>query len=337
MALTAPHRPTGVPAVLVLRALGLGDALTGVPALRGLRRRFAGHPLVLAADGPPAALLRTCGVVDAVVPTRGLDAPPPGPRLPAVAGPGRTRHLAVNLHGRGPTSHRLLLAGNPLTLLCFANPEEPSVGGPRWDPTEHEVRRWCRLVGHAGGRCDPTDLRLPMPPVRAPLPVAGGHVVVHPGAASGSRRWPAPRWAAVARWLAAQGRRVVLTGGPDEQALAATVAAGAGLAPSASLAGRLSLPELCVLVGSAALVCCGDTGVAHLATAFGTPSVRLFGPTPPTLWGPLSDPGHHAVLWYPNTSGDPHGERPDPALLRIDVAEVIAATRVLLAGGSWVG
>ena len=119
--------------------------------------------------------------------------------------------------------------------------------------------------------------------------------------------------------------------------VAATVAAGAGLAPSASLAGRLSLPELCVLVGSAALVCCGDTGVAHLATAFGTPSVRLFGPTPPTLWGPLSDPGHHAVLWYPNTSGDPHGERPDPALLRIDVAEVIAATRVLLAGGSWVG
>ena len=347
MALIGPHPHARGPAdrdsqateptVLVLRALGLGDALTGVPALRGLRRRFGGRRLVLAADGPPAALLQTCGVVDAVVPTQGLDGEPPGLRLAAVVGIGHTRHVAVNLHGRGPASHRLLLAGHPSTLLCFANRHAWAAGGPRWDPAEHEVLRWCRLVEYAGGRCHPCDLRLSTPTARAPMAGVEGYVVVHPGAASGSRRWPAARWARVARWLADRGRRVVLTGGPDERALAAAVAADAGLAPSASLAGRLSLPELCVLVASAALVCCGDTGVAHLATAYGTPSVRLFGPTPPTAWGPLSDPGRHAVLWHGNGSGDPHGQWPDPALLRIGEAEVVTAAEALLAGQRWPG
>ena len=35
--------------ILVLRALGLGDLLTGLPALRALRARFPEHELVLAA------------------------------------------------------------------------------------------------------------------------------------------------------------------------------------------------------------------------------------------------------------------------------------------------
>ncbi|MYW44955.1 glycosyltransferase family 9 protein, partial [Streptomyces sp. SID161] len=39
---------TNSPRVLVLRALGLGDLLAGVPALRGIRRAFPGHQLVLA-------------------------------------------------------------------------------------------------------------------------------------------------------------------------------------------------------------------------------------------------------------------------------------------------
>src|SRR3954453_15791143 len=148
------------PPVLVLRALGLGDTLTGVPALRGLRRAFPGRRLLLAAAGEPAELLRASGVVDAIVPTHGLDAPPPGAGL----GP----HIAVNLHGRGPQSPRLLAAAGPRRIVAYACPEA-GVDGPRWNEAEHEVRRWTRLVDKARSRrgvpapCRPEDLRLHVP------------------------------------------------------------------------------------------------------------------------------------------------------------------------------
>lgn len=60
-----------------------------------------------------------------------------------------------------------------------------------------------------------------------------------------------------------------------------------------------------------------------MATAVGTPSVVLFGPTPPSLWGPPPRPVHR-VLWK-GTPGDPHAPQPDPGLLRIEVDEVVAA------------
>jgi ADP-heptose:LPS heptosyltransferase len=323
----------------VLRALGLGDALTAVPALRGLRRLFPGRPLLLAASGPPAALLRDCGVVDAVVPTPGLEGAPPGQGL----GP----HLAVNLHGRGPQSHRLLLAGNPAELLAHAS-AEAGVDGPGWDETEHEGRRWCRLVDAAAvarGRrrvCRPADLRLQLPPSAASLTAsptgvpAGGpgarYVVVHAGASTAARRWPARRWVRLVRELERSGAPVVLTGGPDERALVRGIADAAGLPASRCTAGRLTLPQLAGLVSGATLLVCGDTGVAHLATALGTPSVLLFGPVPPSRWAPLADPDRHTVLWHGAGlgEGDGNADRPDPALLRVRVDEVITAAMTRL-------
>jgi ADP-heptose:LPS heptosyltransferase len=71
-------------------------------------------------------------------------------------------------------------------------------------------------------------------------------------------------------------------------------------------------------------VVCGDTGVAHLATAYRVPSVVLFGPTPPQEWGPPPDRPWHTVLWA-GGRGDPHAAEPDPGLLAIEVADVLAA------------
>jgi ADP-heptose:LPS heptosyltransferase len=279
--------------------------------------------------------LRACGVVDAVVPSRGLAGPPPGAGL----GP----HIAVNLHGRGPQSHRLLLAAGPHRVVAYACPQA-GVDGPVWDEVEHEVHRWTRLVDAAAARrgrhgvCSPADLRLdlhedwhrdPLPDEASPAVGRQRYAVLHPGASSGARRWPARRWARLAAQLERDGVPVVLSGGPDERALVAGVAASAGLPPGRSTAGELGLTGLGRLVGGAALLVSGDTGVAHLGTALGTPSVLLFGPVPPSRWGPLADPELHTVLWHGGGlgEGDPHADRCDPALLQITVDEVVMAAR----------
>lgn len=296
--------------VLVLRALGLGDLLTAVPALRGLRRAYPRHLLALAAPAQLGELAGLTGAVDELLPTAGLvplAVPPP--------------EVAVNLHGRGPQSIAVLRALRPGRLLTHAHPEHPEVAGPRWQDDLHEVRRWCRLLGSAGIACDPADLGLHRPAEPSPAP---GAIVVHPGAGFPARQWPAERYAAVARELARGGRPVVVTGDAGQRRLAERVAAGAGLPDGAVLAGRTTLGQLAALVAGADLVVCGDTGMAHLATAYGTPSVVLFGPVAPRHWGPPSDRRQHVALWAGQT-GDTFADRPDPGLLRITTGEVLAA------------
>ncbi|RZQ60223.1 glycosyltransferase family 9 protein [Amycolatopsis suaedae] len=305
-----------VTGVLALRALGLGDLLTAVPALRALCRT---GPVTLAAPEPLRPL---AGLIDP-----GLDLLPTA-RLGDLNWPGPPPRLAVNLHGRGPQSIGDLLAARPGRLLTHRHPAFPGVGGPPWQDGVPEVRRWCRLLEHGGIPADPGDLDLREPTVPSPAP---GAAVVHPGAAYPARRWPADRFAAVAGELARRGEHVVITGSAGERELAERVAGAAGLPSSAVLAGRTGLAELAALVAGATLVVCGDTGVGHLATAFGTPSVLLFGPTPPARWGPPPERTRHRVLWK-GAQGDPFGGEPDRGLLWIEVDEVLAALPAVAGG-----
>lgn len=292
--------------VLVLRALGLGDLLTGVPALRALRRGMPRAHLALAAPAALADLVDLLPEVDELVPAAGLD---------DVSAPWEP-DLAVNLHGRGPESHRALLGTRPGRLVAFGN-EEAGADGPAWRADEHEARRWCRLLAEGLGlEADPRDGLLGSPPPTD----RPGAVVVHPGAASPARRWPPDRYAEVARRLAAYGD-VVVTGGPGEEDLATGVAEAAGLSPGRAVVG-LGLTALAGLVGHARLVLSGDTGVAHLAAAYDRPAVALFGPTPPALWAPAW--GRTQVLWRGEAPGDPHASEPDPALLALATEEVLA-------------
>jgi ADP-heptose:LPS heptosyltransferase len=307
--------------ILVLRALGVGDLAAAVPALRGLRAAFPDRTLSLAAPTWLTPLIDLIGGVDRVVDVAGLR-------------PGRWQtgrpEIAVNLHGRGPESHRLLTAAAPQWLWAFANVDAGHLDGPGWQREEHEVNRWCRMLDHYGVATDAGDLRLTATPSTEP-----GVTVVHPGAKSPTRRWPADRFAEVARALTAAGHRVVITGSAGERDVAARVAHDAGLPGRAVLAGRTGLSELAGLVAHARLLVSGDTGIAHLATAYGTPSVVLFGPVPPRLWGPPPDRPQHRAIWH-GTRVDP-GDRSDgevhPALLAVTADEVLQAARSAVTAG----
>jgi ADP-heptose:LPS heptosyltransferase len=298
--------------MLVLRALGIGDLATAVPALRALRAARPGEVLALAAPAWLAPLVELTGAVDRHIHVDDL-APQPLPRA----------EWAVNLHGRGPQSHRLLLAAGPDRLLGFACRLAGHSDGPEWMSQEHEVNRWCRMLRWYGIPADPDDLDLRRPRPRG-VRLPDGATVVHVGAKEVARRWPADRFAAVARELAAAGHRVAITGSAAELPLAARVARRAGLPGTTVYAGRTDLTRLAALVARARLVVTGDTGVAHLATAYRVPSVVLFGPEPPWRWGPPANRPWHRVIW-------PGEEAADVAA--VSVGEVLAEVdRVGVAG-----
>jgi ADP-heptose:LPS heptosyltransferase len=301
---------TKPPILLALRALGMGDLLVAVPALRGLAREFPDHRRLLATSSWLHPLLPMIG---GWLPVAMPDLAACWPSdLPSV-------EVAVNLHGNGAASAALLDATGPVRRIGHLG---HGWAGPEWVDEINERRRWCRLLAGHGIAADEADLRLRRPGGCSSTP---GAALVHPGAAYGAKRWPARRFAAVAGTLRAEGHRVLVTGSAGEHHLARRVAAAAGLSADAVLAGRTGLPDLAALVARAALVVSGDTGIAHLATAFGTPSVTLFGPVDADRWGPPPGGPHRALQVRAARRGDPFAADPDPALLEITVRDVLAA------------
>jgi ADP-heptose:LPS heptosyltransferase len=100
----------------------------------------------------------------------------------------------------------------------------------------------------------------------------------------------------VAAVLRARGHELVVTGDEHERAAALALGAAIGLHEEQVTAGRTNLADLAAIVSASRLVVSGDTGIAHLAFAYRRPSVTLYGPVSPSLWGPPED-GPHEALW----------------------------------------
>ncbi|THJ66247.1 glycosyltransferase family 9 protein [Arthrobacter echini] len=302
--------PDGRPELLALRALKLGDLLVAVPALKGLRRAFPDHRILYAAQEWLRPVVGLTDAVDDLLPTHGLDDP-----LPIDHG---RIDIAVNLHGNGPESRGRL---EEIGARVRMGHRSPGWEGPEWQDGVHERERWASLVSWHGAPADPLDCSLVIPAVTNPAP---GAVVVHVGAAYGSRLWPVERFAQVARRLAAAGHQILFTGSGKERPRALAVADAAGLPEDTVAAGQLPLDVFAGLIAGAALVISADTGAAHLASAYARPSVVLFGPAPASEWGP--PPGPHTVLTDASVRrGETFSPAPDPALLAVTVEQVLAA------------
>ncbi|MFC7848697.1 glycosyltransferase family 9 protein [Arthrobacter sp. NPDC057388] len=300
---------SGVSRIAVLRGGGLGDLMFALPAVAALKAAYPGASVTLLGTPVHAELLsQTVGPVDETVILPFAEGVRPGPEDDAeverfFAGMrARNFDLAVQLHGGGRYSNPFLLRLGARHTVGTRTPD--AVPLERTVPYvyyQHEPLRALEVAGFAGAPPRELEARLEaLPEFRQQLAqdlalesgaAANGRVlVIHPGATDPRRRWPAERFAAVARRAADDGFRVYVVGDSSEKELAEAVvelavehsadgtAAGSGAARPAveSLAGKLSLGELAALLAGSSVVVANDSGPRHLAQALGTPTVGVY-------------------------------------------------------------
>ena len=317
----------------------LGDTVMALPVLRALRGGLAASRITLL--GPWASLLGDQGVAD-----RCLDYPRHWrKRLAAVGG---LRRQAVDAALLLPNSVESALAarlwGARWIIGYATDGRGPLLTHPVPLPTprRHQVDEYQALLvplGLGPSDRDPAWIPPTIPPgerIDALLPGNGSAfrpwIGIHPGNAFGSsKRWPAERFAAVARGLDRRGFAPVLLGAPSDATIVGRIQHEAGVALT-SLVGK-DFPDLLPgLLARLALLISTDTGVAHLAAALGVPVVTLFGPTDPGLTAPRAT--RSRVLWRPPPCAPCFlSDCPieHPCLLSIQVDDVLQAVLDLLA------
>jgi lipopolysaccharide heptosyltransferase II len=103
-----------------------------------------------------------------------------------------------------------------------------------------------------------------------------------------SKRWPLPYWATLLdRLIREEGAQIVLTGAPADLPIIENITSRMHEHPI-NLAGKTSLTQLAALLKRANLLISGDSGPIHMATALGVPIIGIYGPTNPSLSGPVS-------------------------------------------------
>ena len=126
--------------------------------------------------------------------------------------------------------------------------------------------------------------------------------VFAPGAEYGPAKcWPATHYAELARSLHAEhGLPVLLLGSAKELALCESIAA---LTPGACriMAGKTSLHDAMALIAASRGVVSNDSGLMHVAAAFGVPQVAVFGSTSPEHTPPLNPQAK--VVWLKHEIG----------------------------------
>jgi heptosyltransferase III len=158
-------------------------------------------------------------------------------------------------------------------------------------------------------------------------------VVLHPGSGGSARDWSAQNFGDLAKGLAADGYRVVVTGVQAEKELVGQVITRAEGRAIASV-GRMSLKVLAAFVKRARLFVSNSTGPLHIASAVGTPVIAFFPPIrecSPRRWGPLAEA---KVVFTADSASCPRCKggpcQGNDCMDQIQVKEVLSAARRLL-------
>lgn len=207
--------------------------------------------------------------------------------------PGLLTHRLPNPAGRPAMVgfYRALADGGPPSPGPAAQPPDaatPADDTPRLQLPPGALEALCARLGVAPGR----------------------YRVFAPGAEYGPAKcWPAEHYAALGRLLLERdGMPLLLIGSGKEaevcEAIARTVASShpqGAAAPCRSLAGQTSLAEAIVLVSGARTLVSNDSGLMHVAAAFGIEQLALFGSTSPLHTPPLNPRAQ--VLWLKDELG----------------------------------
>jgi heptosyltransferase-1 len=185
-------------------------------------------------------------------------------------------------------------AGAPVAGLDRASAREPLASrfyarGLAVPRDLHAIERTRRLFGQVLGYA-PDLARLDCgiePPPAGFAPSSGSRTafLLH-GASRDDKKWAIGEWQATARACVALGLTPLATwSNENERAVAEAIAA----VPGVVVIPRSPLPEIAGALGRSSLAIGVDTGLTHLAAAFGVPTVAVFLSTKPGLTGPRGD------------------------------------------------
>jgi heptosyltransferase-2 len=293
---------------LVIAPQWIGDAVMTEPLLRCLAER--GETIAVAAVPWVAPIYRAMPSVAEVI------------ELPFQHGGvqwSARRAMALALKGRferaylGPNSLKSALlpwwAGIPERIGYLGESRYVLLTQRLPNPPRHSrgsmVAHYLALAGSPPplGTLPAPRLDLPLELLKSGLHAqqlsTAAYVVMVPGAEYGpAKRWPAQHFAALAAHMRMP---VMLLGSAKEADLCADIVSmgqALGATQVRSLAGTTSLSQAMALIAAAHSVVSNDSGLMHVAAAFGVPQVAVFGSSSPLHTPPLSDRAR--VLWLKN-------------------------------------
>ncbi|CAG2157034.1 hypothetical protein LMG31506_05893 [Cupriavidus yeoncheonensis] len=296
------------PRALVICIGGLGDVVWASASIDALRETYGNDlEIDLLLKYRSGDLFEHDPRISRVLILRG------GPRLPLLVNPHKWLILSRALL-RYPYHLILDLTINrtdffPSLGWCFPVAHKVKVYKVRQEvdpPDTHRTKVVQRLLAyctpdHIARRAMPS-LRRPDIDIRARFGLGTPFICLHAGNSSfyhnraNSRLWPVERWIGLLEGWSRffPGHRPVLIGTPAEAEHVAQIAAR--FPDVVNLCGKTSLPEMMALIADSALLIGTDTGPTHVAAAFRTPVIAIFGPTLSHVTGPAGDSEHMRVV-----------------------------------------